>query len=70
MYDGSAIYTQAAVDKAFGGMQSFDPAFEGIGSYTIAIALFFFAFTTLMAYYYIAETNVVYLTRRRGGPPR
>src|SRR5690606_34918895 len=26
-----------------------------------AIALFFFAFTTLMAYYYIAETNVAYL---------
>ncbi|HEU5145508.1 MAG TPA: alanine/glycine:cation symporter family protein [Chryseosolibacter sp.] len=68
MYDGSAIYTQAAVDKAFGGMDSFDPDFEGIGSYTVAIALFFFAFTTLMAYYYIAETNVAYLTRRRGGP--
>lgn len=68
MYDGSAIYTQAAVDKAFSGMDSFDPDFEGVGSYTVAIALFFFAFTTLMAYYYIAETNVVYLTRRRGGP--
>ena len=67
-YDGSAIYTQAAVDKAFGGMDAFDPNFQGVGSYTIAIALFFFAFTTLMAYYYIAETNVVYLTRRRGGP--
>lgn len=68
MYDGSAIYTQAAVDKAFSGMESFDPNFEGIGSYTVAVALFFFAFTTLMAYYYIAETNVAYLTRRRGGP--
>lgn len=67
-YDGSAIYTQAAVDKAFSGIDAFDPNFQGIGSYTIAIALFFFAFTTLMAYYYIAETNVVYLTRRRGGP--
>lgn len=67
-YDGSAIYTQAAVDKAFSGIDAFDPDFQGIGSYTIAIALFFFAFTTLMAYYYIAETNVVYLTRRRGGP--
>lgn len=27
----------------------------------ISIALFFFAFTTVMAYYYYAETNVVYL---------
>ena len=68
MYDGSAVYTQAAVDKAFSGMESFDPDFQGIGSYTVAVALFFFAFTTLMAYYYIAETNVAYLTRRRGGP--
>ena len=29
----------------------------------VAIALFFFAFTTIMAYYYIAETNIRYLTR-------
>lgn len=67
-FDGSAIYTQAAVDKAFTGREEFDPAYRGIGSYTVAIALFFFAFTTLMAYYYIAETNVAYLTRKRGGP--
>jgi AGCS family alanine or glycine:cation symporter len=67
-YDGSAIYTQAAVDKALSGQENFDPGYQGLGSYTVAIALFFFAFTTLMAYYYIAETNVAYLTRRRGGP--
>lgn len=66
--DGSAIYTQAAVDKALSGRDQFDPDFKGVGSYTVAIALFFFAFTTLMAYYYIAETNVAYLTRKRGGP--
>lgn len=66
-FDGSAIYTQAGVDKAFSGRE-FDPGYKGAGSYTVAIALFFFAFTTLMAYYYIAETNVAYLTRRRGGP--
>ena len=33
------------------------------GDMVIAIALFFFAFTTLMAYYY-AETNLVYLFNR------
>lgn len=66
--DGSAIYTQAAVDKAFSGKEEFDINYTGVGSYTVAIALFFFAFTTLMAYYYIAETNVAYLTRKRGGP--
>lgn len=31
------------------------------GGIIISIAMFFFAFTTLMAYYYYAETNLVYL---------
>ncbi|MGC1240029.1 MAG: alanine/glycine:cation symporter family protein [Chryseosolibacter sp.] len=66
--DGSAIYTQAAVDKAFSGKEEFDINYKGVGSYAVAITLFFFAFTTLMAYYYIAETNVAYLTQKRGGP--
>jgi AGCS family alanine or glycine:cation symporter len=66
--DGSAMYTQAAVDKAFSGQEEFDINYRGVGSYIVAITLFFFAFTTLMAYYYIAETNVAYLTHRRGGP--
>lgn len=66
--DGSPTYTQAAIDKAFGGQETFNVDYIGPGSYFIAIALFFFAFTTLLAYYYIAETNVAYLTRNRGGP--
>jgi AGCS family alanine or glycine:cation symporter len=44
-------YTQAAVGTVMG---SFGAGF-------VSIALFFFAFTTLMAYYYIAETNLTYL---------
>jgi len=68
-FDGSPTYTQAAIDKAFSsGQESFHENYIGTGSYFVAIALFFFAFTTLMAYYYIAETNVAYLTRKRGGP--
>ncbi|MDH4107252.1 MAG: alanine:cation symporter family protein [Gammaproteobacteria bacterium] len=35
----------------------------GIGAPFVAIALFFFAFTTVLAYYYIAETNVAYIRR-------
>ena len=31
------------------------------GGIIISVALFFFAFTTIMAYYYYAETNLVYL---------
>ena len=67
--DGSPTYTQAAIDKAFSsGQETFHPDYIGTGSYFVAIALFFFAFTTLLAYYYIAETNVAYLTQKRGGP--
>lgn len=46
-------YTQAAIETIF----------PGFGAGFVAIALFFFAFTTIMAYYYIAETNVAYLAR-------
>jgi AGCS family alanine or glycine:cation symporter len=66
--DGSATYTQAAIDKAFSAQESFQEGYIGPGSYLVAIALFFFAFTTLMAYYYIAETNVAYITKGRAGP--
>ncbi len=68
-FDGSPTYTQAAIDQVFSqGQETFHPDFVGTGSYFVAIALFFFAFTTLMAYYYIAETNVAYLSKKRGRP--
>lgn len=51
-------YTQVAVDTAFSGLQGFGSAF-------VAIALFFFAFTTIMSYYYISETNVAYIMGER-----
>src|SRR5690554_76919 len=47
-------YTQNAISTHF-------PA---IGSGFVAIALLFFAFTTIMAYYYIAETNLSYLNKK------
>ena len=37
--------------------------FPNVGALFVAFALFFFAFTTILAYYYIAETNVAYLRR-------
>ena len=57
---GSAAFTQMALQSAFG---AFGPVF-------VALALFFFAFTTILAYYYIAETNVAFLNRhfKRGMP--
>lgn len=44
-------FTQAAVSHHF----------PTIGNQFVALALFFFAFTTIMAYYYYAETNVAYI---------
>ena len=48
-------FTQAAVSHQF----------PGFGNYFVAIALFFFAFTTIMAYYYYAETNIAYILKNR-----
>src|SRR5690606_18720926 len=49
----SAAFTQLALLSVFG---SFGPVFVGM-------SLFFFAFTTVLAYYYVAETNTAYLNR-------
>ena len=40
----------------------------GFGNYFVAIALFFFAFTTIVAYYYIAETNIAFVNRKINRP--
>lgn len=50
---GSA-YTQAALGTVFG---DFGGAF-------VAVGIFFFAFTCLLAYYYIAETALLYLDQK------
>ena len=49
----SPAFTQLALESVMGGF----------GKIFVATALFFFAFTTLLAYYYIAETNVAYIRR-------
>ncbi|MUK66575.1 alanine/glycine:cation symporter family protein [Aliivibrio fischeri] len=47
------MFTQIAIESTL----------PGIGKIFIAFALFFFAFTTILAYYYIAETNIAYIRR-------
>ncbi len=49
----SPAFTQMALESVIG-----EP-----GKIFVAVALFFFAFTTMLAYYYIAETNVAYIRR-------
>jgi AGCS family alanine or glycine:cation symporter len=46
-------FTQLAVDSVF----------TGVGRPFVALALFFFAFTTILAYYFIAENNIYYIKR-------
>ncbi|MDQ3494343.1 MAG: alanine:cation symporter family protein [Pseudomonadota bacterium] len=36
----------------------------GYGASFVALALLFFAFTTILAYYYMAETNIAWINRR------
>jgi len=50
-------YTQSAVDSVF----------KGFGSQFVSIAMVFFAFSTIMAYYFYAETSLIYLFRGRIG---
>lgn len=38
--------------------------FPGWGAAFVAVAILFFAFTTLVAYYYMAETNIAFINRR------
>ncbi|MEM7360128.1 MAG: alanine/glycine:cation symporter family protein [Pseudomonadota bacterium] len=49
----SPSFTQFAIESVM----------TGVGNPFVAVALFFFSFTTLLAYYYIAESNVAYIRR-------
>lgn len=46
-------YTQAAIDSVF----------PGFGSAFVAVAMFFFAFTTLLSFGFYADTNIAYLVK-------
>ena len=50
-------YTQSAVDSVF----------AGFGSRFVSIAMIFFVFTTVVAYYFYAETSIIYLFRGSKG---
>ena len=50
-------YTQSAVDSVF----------RGFGSQFVSVAMVFFVFTTIMAYYFYAETSLIYLFKGRRG---
>lgn len=49
--DNYVNYTQAAVDSVL----------SGFGGQFVSIALFFFVFTTVMAYYFYSESSIMYI---------
>lgn len=51
-------FTQLAVDSVL----------PGVGKPFIALALFFFAFTTVLAYFFIADNNISYINRTFKAP--
>ena len=53
--EASPVWTQMGIDTLM----------KGFGGYFVAIALFFFAFTTLMAYAFYTESNVAYLFKKK-----
>ena len=66
LYNAGTQYTVDQIGPAY-TQGAVNTLINGFGAAFVAIALFFFAFTTLMAYYYIAEVNVNYLVKRFTG---
>ena len=50
-----AAFTQTAVDSVF----------KGFGSQFVSIAMIFFVYSTIMAYYFYSESSIIYLFRGR-----
>ena len=65
--DGAVIYDGSLPDDVPVGpgfvQEGLNSFAAGLGPSFIALAIMFFAFTTVLAYYYMAETNFVYLNR-------
>lgn len=57
-HDG-IVLTQRAIDAGLGSGTT-------LGSDFVAVAIFFFAFTSIVANYYYGETNLNFISRRRG----
>src|SRR5699024_7683433 len=63
MYEAGSL--DGAVEPGPGYVQAgFDAFAPGLGASFVAITLAFFTFTTMVAYYYMAEVNLSYLTRK------
>ena len=68
--DGALVVSQLpGVEPGPGFAQAaVETVLPGFGAGFVAVALTFFAFTTIVAYYYMAETNVKYINRHASRP--
>ena len=68
--DGTPMFTGVqGVASGPGYVQTaLENVMPGFGALFVAVALLFFAFTTIVAYYYIAETNIAYINRTVNRP--
>ncbi|HKY90630.1 MAG TPA: alanine/glycine:cation symporter family protein [Nevskiaceae bacterium] len=62
---GMIVERLPGVEPGVGFVQAgIETTFPGFGSAFVALAILFFAFTTLVAYYYMAETNIAFINRK------
>lgn len=64
---GGGLITERlpGVEAGVGFVQAgIESTFPGWGAAFVAVAILFFAFTTLVAYYYMAETNIAFINRK------
>jgi alanine or glycine:cation symporter, AGCS family len=66
--EGGILPADAEVGPAF-AQTGFDTLWSGAGSSFIAVSLAFFCFTTLVAYYYMAETNLRFMLGKSAPVP-
>lgn len=70
--DGSGGYLMNALPGIDSGPEftqyAINSFFPSVGTAFVAVALFFFVFTTLMAYYYMAETNLNFMFKDKINP--
>ncbi|MFD3506457.1 alanine/glycine:cation symporter family protein [Nocardia sp. NPDC058666] len=68
LHDGGALPSDVAVGPAY-AQTAVDTLWGGFGSTFVAISLAFFCLTTIIAYYYMADTNVRFLLGKKAATP-
>ena len=66
LYNAGTAFTTDQIGPQY-TIAGINTLIHGFGGAFVTIALFFFVFTTLMAYYYIAEVNLTYIIKKITG---